>query len=102
MRTKRPWLLTSLLLLPAIAFAHGEEILYAVASQLISSIVFLLLLVVVRLPYATKALLVAVFLLTTLVVWASNYGVPYPFIGAVPLGCVLLAYGLLWWQTTRP
>ncbi|GGF09817.1 hypothetical protein [Hymenobacter cavernae] len=96
-------LLLLLLLLPLGAFAHGEEILETVFLQISSFFLFLVTVLLIRISYAKKALLVTIYLLATFLVWRLTDEWPYydtrrlinVLVGAVPLGSTLVAYGLL-------
>lgn len=93
-------------LLPTQAFAHGEDILETALLQVASLFLFFGAVLLVRLPYAKKALLVTVYLLTTVVLWWCLADWPYQanrrlinlLTGGVPFGSVLAAYGLSTWH----
>lgn len=94
-----------LLLLPTEAFAHGEEMLETAFLQGASLVLFLLVVLFIRLPYAKRALLVTVYLLMTGLVWGLMAQLPYQanhrminlLIGVVPIVGVIAAYGFSTW-----
>ncbi|MGI4869737.1 MAG: hypothetical protein ACRYFX_01015 [Janthinobacterium lividum] len=110
---KRPfitalYLLPGLLLLPATALAHGEEILLTLLILPVSLVVFLLIILVVRLPYGMKGILTAVFLLATALTWATILPRPTNFefdnwlVAGVPAASTLVAYVVVRaWQAIR-
>ncbi|TDN38158.1 hypothetical protein A8B98_24400 [Hymenobacter sp. UV11] len=91
------------LLLPAWAAAHGEEVLYPFFTLIGSIGLFLVIILAVRLPYAVKALLVTVYLITTAGIcillstlpFSNNASILTLLVGAVPMSSVLVAYLLV-------
>jgi hypothetical protein len=107
-RTTR--LLLLFLLMPTWAFAHGEEVLTTVFLFAGSLLLFFVGVLAVPLPYAEKAVLVAVYLLTLAGVtyWAS--ALPYRIntalinwvVGLAPVITTVSAALFMWTRRKKP
>ena len=93
-----------LLLLPTLAYAHGEEVLYTLFLGVGSLIVFFIAILIVPATYPEKAVLVTVYLLTLGVVICLTSNLPYlanmRLINTIiclapPVACAI-AFLLLW------
>lgn len=91
-------------LLPTWAFAHGEEVLTTVFLFAGSLLFFFVVVLVIPLPYAKKAVLTVVYLTTIGLVTYLTNGWPYfvnmtlinLLIGLVPILTTVSAYLLMW------
>ncbi|WBA44386.1 hypothetical protein [Hymenobacter canadensis] len=110
MNQRTTGLLLLFLLLPTWAFAHGEEVLTTVFLLAGSLLLFLVGVLAVPVPYAEKAVLVAVYLVTLAVAtyWAN--GLPYRMnialanwvIGLAPFLTTVSAALLMWARRKKP
>jgi hypothetical protein len=84
-------------------FAHGEEVLYTFAIQIISIIIFLILLLIIKLTYLKKFIVAIVYFLTVYIVFYLTKDIPFRenmsminfTVSIVPLACGLLSYLIL-------
>jgi hypothetical protein len=91
-------------LLPIWAFAHGEEVLTTVFLFAGSLLLFFVVVLVIPLPYAEKAVLTVVYLTTIGLVTYLTTGWPYfvnmtlinLLIGLAPILTTVSAYLLMW------
>jgi hypothetical protein len=102
MRSPKGVILFCFLLLPAWAFAHGEEVLVPFFILVISVIHFLIFILLIKLPYTTKALLATVYVVAIFAVIVATNNLPFQenmvlinlLIGGTPVLSVILAYVL--------
>ncbi len=96
-------LLILFLILPSIAFAHGEEVLLTVGISFVSIVIFLIFINLIKLKFAKKLILSAIFSLSTFLVWEFTNTTPYRpnmgkinlLIASVPVVTTLLAYFII-------
>ncbi|HTD97865.1 MAG TPA: hypothetical protein VK668_01195 [Mucilaginibacter sp.] len=109
MRFKKEAFLAILLLIPVIVFAHGEEVLITFAIQVISIIIFLILLLVIKLTYLKKFILAVIYFLTVYLSFHFVNDIPFRenmsminfTVAIVPLACASLAYLILKSSATK-
>jgi len=106
MKNQKGILLLLFLLLPALAHAHGEEVLYTFFILLASVVIFFIIILVIKLTYTAKAVLVSSYLLATVVICGVVNTLPYRenadriniLVGVVPPLTALVAYFLYRWM----
>jgi len=104
MNQRTTGLLLLFLLLPTWAFAHGEEMLMTAFLFAGSLLLFLVLLLIVPLPYAEKAVMVTVYLVTIVVIICLANMMPYRIdmaltnwiVGLAPVSTTIFAALLMW------
>ncbi|SHM49106.1 hypothetical protein [Mucilaginibacter sp. OK098] len=77
MKNIKKALLTILLVMPLTVFAHGEEVLYTIFIQIISIVVFLIILAFITLNLKQKSILSGVYFFTVIIVFGSTSSIPY-------------------------
>ncbi|RSK37136.1 hypothetical protein [Hymenobacter metallilatus] len=100
---RKACLLLGFLLMPALAFAHGEDVLVPFFIQFGSVVLFTAILLLSRLAYATKAWMSLAYILTVLLVWTMFINVPFResadvfnlLVGVAPFVATLAVYCLV-------
>jgi hypothetical protein len=75
-RTKET-LLIILLIIPAVALAHGEEVIYTFFIQIISIIICLITLSTIKLGTKIRSILLGIYFLSAIAVFGITNGMPY-------------------------
>lgn len=104
MNQRTTGLLLLFLLLPAWAFAHGEEVLTTLFLFIGSLVLFFAVMLALPIPYAEKAVLIAIYLVTLAVATFFTMRMPYRInmalinwtIGLAPFGTTV-SVGLIQW-----
>ena len=102
MKNQKSILFFLFLMLPALAHAHGEEVLYTFFILLASVVIFLIVILAIRISYTGKAVLVGSYLLATAAICGIVNTLPYRenadriniLVGVVPPLSALVAYCL--------
>lgn len=66
-----------LLIMPAVAFAHGEEVIYTLFIQIISIIICLIILISVKVSSTSRAILLGIYLLSVIAVFYFINNLPF-------------------------
>lgn len=102
MKNQKGILLLLILMLPAMAHAHGEEVFYTFFILLASVVIFLIIILAIRVSYTGKAVLGGSYLLATVAICGIVNTFPYRenadriniLVGVVPPLSALVAYCL--------
>jgi uncharacterized membrane protein len=70
-------LLLVLVLMPSLAFAHGEEVLNIIFIQIVSVVLFGVIIAAVKINSKGKVILTCVYIISTLVIWIISGTIPY-------------------------
>lgn len=103
MKNLKAAVFTILLAMPLMLFAHGEEVIFTLFIQIISIIIFLIVLVFIKLNSKQKATLAGVYFLAVIVVFFATGTIPYRnnmaainlSVTLIPATCFVLTYVLL-------
>lgn len=77
MKNTREVLLLIFVLAPAMALAHGEDVLVTIGIQIFSAIVFFILLLAIKFSYGAKIIMFIVYFLTVWLTFCFIDTIPY-------------------------